>query len=174
MQTFLSEHSFSATAQYLDDKRLNKQYLEVRQILEILLEKHESRWRNHPAVLQWKGFEYALFVYSKRIREECEERGISTEKNTVVLQRLYNEYLSGPDVNRDFPDWWEDEKLRERVIVTHRARLFIKKPEHYHMYETWTEAGAAATCCSHCNYFWPSHWKANGEKFLVTNKKKLK
>jgi hypothetical protein len=171
MQTFLNEFSFSASAEYLDNKRLNKQLTEARQILDILLINPNARWRNHPAVLMWKGHEYALWLYIKRIREECIERGFNVEKNTIQWLKHF-EILKSLSTNEDMPIWWEDENLKERVVITHRARLFIKNPEYYKRYQQWVEPAENMRCCSHCNYFWPSHWEKNSHKFLITNKKR--
>jgi hypothetical protein len=174
MQTFLNEYSFSATAEYLDNKRLNKQLTESRQILDILLINPNARWRNHPAVLMWKGHEYALWLYTKRIREECIERGFNVEKNTLQLQKHFQIMSDNPLTNSSMPEWWEDEVLKERVVVTHRARLYVKNPVHYARYERFLEPAENMRCCSHCNYFWPSHWEKNKQQFLITNKKRSK
>ena len=160
MQTFLPEPSFSAVASILDDKRLYKQLLEARQILEILFTEPRKDgsiipWSHHPAVLMWKGYEYHLWLYFKRIREECIERGIDVVKNTNAIEKLVPRIL---DLSQDEPVWWSDEKLKDRVIITHRARLFIKKPGHYVHYEQWVEPAKELVCCpQRCNYYWPTH-----------------
>jgi hypothetical protein len=52
MQTFLPYSDYEASAQTLDNKRLNKQILEGYQILKVLSGASPSgAWRNHPAVL---------------------------------------------------------------------------------------------------------------------------
>lgn len=174
MQNFLNEYSFSAVADHLDNKRLNKQLTETRQCLDILLINPTSRWRNHPAVLMWKNHEYALWLYAKRIREECIDRGFNVEKNTLQFQKHFEILSSDPSKDWAMPDWWQDEVLKERVVVTHRARLYIKDPIFYEKYKRFVEPAEKMRCCSHCNYFWPSHWEKNGQKFLQTNKKRSK
>lgn len=169
MQTFLNELTFSATAERLDKKRLQKQLLEGRQILEILLVNTTAAWRNHPAVLMWKGHEYWLYLYLKQIMLDCKERGINVEKNWEVISNC-KEII--PTANVLPPEWWTDEKLQHRVVTTHRARLWVKNKEFYSAYENNFDEAETLRCCSHCNYFWPTHWAKNGNKFLVTTKKR--
>ena len=160
MQTFLSEFTFSGAAEVLDKKRLQKQLLEGRQILDILLDKPEARWRNHPAVLMWKGYEYYLYLYCKRMMEECVEQGINVEKNALQLHRHIVTIMSR-GLSEEPPVWWVDGELQERIVVTHRARLYVKKPEHYPQYEQWVGKAETMRCCSHCNYFWYPHHVKN-------------
>lgn len=173
MQTFLSETTFSGSAEVLDKIRLNKQFLEARQIMDMLLAENPSKspWSKHPAVLQWKNHEYYLWLYIKRIREECINRGISVEKNTTALVK-YIPIIAELGKTQVEPIWWSDETLKDKVVITHRARLYEKDPVHYAQYAQWVEPAKDLICCSHCNYFWPSHWEKNGNKFLVTNKKR--
>ena len=71
MQTFLPYADFSKTAKCLDYKRLGKQRVEAKQILNILLDRTETKgWRNHPAVLMWVGYENALKIYYNMILDE--------------------------------------------------------------------------------------------------------
>ena len=62
MQTFLPSPDFAASAAALDPRRLGKQRVEALQILRALTQ-GGSAWRNHPAVLMWKGYEEALVAY---------------------------------------------------------------------------------------------------------------
>ena len=58
MQTFLPYTDFIKSAKCLDYKRLGKQRVEAKQILNILLgETTKAGWTNHPAVLMWSGYE---------------------------------------------------------------------------------------------------------------------
>jgi hypothetical protein len=166
MQTFLSETTFSGSAEVLDKRRLNSQFKEARQIMDVLFAKPREDgkkigWQNHPAVLMWKGHEYYLWLYIKRIREECIYRGIKVVKNTEAVNKHIH-LIDSPDTCQDPPLWWSDETLRNRVIMTHRARLFVKDPVHYAKYEQWVEPAKELVCCvGKCNYFWPSHHERN-------------
>jgi len=62
MQTFLPYSDFSRTVSCLDKKRLWKQTIEAREIIQIL-EGKESCWKNHPAVKMWIGYVDALKSY---------------------------------------------------------------------------------------------------------------
>ena len=90
MQTFLPYPRFADSAKVLDYRRLGKQRVEAKQILIALgvaVGGHAgnagSRWRRHPAVLMWKGFEHSLVEYSIEICREWRRRGF---KDTLLEQ----------------------------------------------------------------------------------------
>ncbi len=86
MQTFLPHSDYEASAQTLDNKRLNKQILEGYQILKVLSGASESgAWRNHPAVLMWRGFERGLWAYIQAMIAEAKSRGIKNADTINVL-----------------------------------------------------------------------------------------
>jgi hypothetical protein len=165
MQTFLSEPTFKRCAQVLDNKRLNKQLLECRQILNILVNDLDSAsWHNHPAVLQWKEYIPALFKYTKEIKEECDNRGIRTTKNWEVIQEFYKAYNKGPKKKVTRPYWWYKDitnqlefNYKYRVITTHRARLYEKDSVFYKHYKKYVKPASKLICCAKCRYFWPTH-----------------
>jgi len=154
MQTFLNEPDFTLIAQSLDDKRLNKQLLEGRQILKRLLIPNGG-WGNHPAVVQWKGYEVVLVHYCESIAIECQSRGIKIDTNLAAIHELEDEFLT--DKPWVMPPWWADPIEQHRVITTHRARLFQKDPIFYAHYEQYVEHAQALKCCPACNYYWPVH-----------------
>lgn len=89
MQTFLPSEDYELTAQALDNKRLNKQILEAYQILKVLSGASPSgAWRNHPAVLMWKGSETHLMEYANHMIAEANIRGIKTDKTYQTLTAL--------------------------------------------------------------------------------------
>lgn len=154
MQTFLSEPTFKKCAVVLDNKRLNKQLLEARQILNILVQGHGG-WYNHPAVQQWKGYEPYLFKYIKAIKRECKIRGIAYEKNYDVCKQLI-EQVETPLIK---PWWWSDKEIKTRILITHRARLYEKDSDHYRQYKEYVRQANSQVCCERCNYCWPAHLK---------------
>ena len=157
MQTFLSEPTFEECASVLDSKRLNKQLLEGRQILKLLVYNDPKQaWFNHPAVRQWDGYIPALYIYLSFIYRQCKLRGIETTKNWNAITSLWASYDDPRKVV--VPYWWSGNN-KKRVLYTHRAKLYDKKPEHYSQYETYKLK--AHVCCDRCNYFWPSHWRKN-------------
>ena len=162
MQTFLSETFFKTSLEVLDNKRLNKQLLESLQIAKVLSNPDAKAWKNHPAVLQWKGYEKSLLCYASEAEQLCHDRGIKTDKNRATLLALKKQ-LHYDDSELILPSWWEDSSLACRVIVTHRARLYEKDPVFYFFYKDYLEPAKELVCCPRCNYFWPTHHYKNLE-----------
>jgi hypothetical protein len=152
MQTFVPYADFQKSAFVLDNKRLNKQLLEGRQIYQILASgKTKGAWVNHPAVKMWKNFDNALFYYLEAIKDECVERGIQTEKNWNVIVDTHSwNYFRGNKFL--LPAWWND----ERVHLSHRQNLFHKDPSWYGDFAYDCNLDKSH-CCDRCNYFWPTH-----------------
>lgn len=134
VQTFLPYDSFAKSLSCLDLKRLGNQRRECRSILTVLLDKPDSRYRNHAAVRMWRGYENALILYYNCALEIFAERG----GHNIQLKPL--EYLDKPML---FPPWLGD----DRVHASHRSKLLSKKPEWYQKYN-WTESPDMP-------YFWP-------------------
>jgi len=135
MQTFLPYKDFKKCAQSLDYKRLGKQRLECKQILEALHPQSTSRWKNHPAVKMWKGYESSLKYYMNCILNEWISRGYN---NTIS----FNEVKQG--IDKVIPQWLDD-----KLIYSHRANLMRKLPEYYH----WENVDVNAP------YWWPTGLK---------------
>ena len=149
MQTFVPFADFQESALILDNKRLNKQLLEGRQIYKILLEgKIKGAWVNHPAVKMWRNYDMGLYSYLVSIKDECDFRGISTEKNWNAITEMHESNWNRGD-NTVMPQWWGD----ERVHQSHRNNLYRKDPDHY---AEFFQDGFVS-CCEKCNYFWPTH-----------------
>ena len=76
MQTFLPYRDFRKSFSILDYRRLGKQRVEAHQILNVLLERTDTKgWRNHPITKMWKGYEDALKMYFNLCVEEWVSRG---------------------------------------------------------------------------------------------------
>jgi hypothetical protein len=157
MQTFLSEYTFIDSAKVLDNIRLNKQLLEGRQILEILLEPNldSNAWKNHPAVLMWKNFEHSLYNYLLEIARECLNRNIKITKNWDTITILRSEYLDNT-IPR-YPFWMYDTDILTKIINSHRYNLYLKDPVFYNRYSNYNNI-TIETCCVGCKYFWVSHY----------------
>jgi hypothetical protein len=68
MQTFVPYADMHESAVVLDNKRLNKQLLEGRQIYSILSSgRTTGGWVRHPAVLMWRNYDNALYAYLKTL-----------------------------------------------------------------------------------------------------------
>lgn len=150
MQTFVPWPDVYESARSLDNKRLNKQLLEGRQIYNILSSGATTGgWVNHPAVNMWRNYDNALFFYLNAIKIECTYRNISTEKNWNEIVRMHNmNYFRG--TSYDMPPWWGD----ERVHLSHRQNLFTKDPEYYAFFVDDNRL-SSVSCCDKCSYFWP-------------------
>ncbi len=135
MQTFLPFPDLSLSLSVLDSRRLGKQRIEARTILNILLHPEDKRgWRNHPAVRMWRGYEEALKLYYNLCLDEWVRRGY---RNNMPPAPLDQEALVWP--------WWLG---RPEFHAAHRASLLRKDPAHYSRYG-WDDDPALP-------YWWPT------------------
>jgi|SRR5210317_879847 hypothetical protein len=149
MQTFVPYADMHESAVVLDNKRLNKQLLEGRQIYNIISDgRTTGGWVSHPAVKMWRNYDNALYAYLENIMLECDYRGIATEKNWSVIVKMHENNWDRGD-NIVMPPWWGDERVHE----SHRNNLYVKDPEYYAEFRNANRT----TCCKDCNYFWPTH-----------------
>lgn len=149
MQTFVPYADIYKSAAALDNKRLNKQLLEGRQIYKILsTNQRKGAWINHPAVRMWRNYDNGLFEYLVAIKDECLYRNIATEKNWDAITEMHKwNWNRGSGIV--MPPWWGDERIHE----SHRNNLYIKDSEYYVDFVHDNRV----TCCDRCNYFWPTH-----------------
>jgi hypothetical protein len=158
MQTFLPSSNPVTSARWLDNKRLNKQILEGYQILNVLSGKSPTGgWRNHPAVLMWKGYERGLWQYIQAMVREAQFRGIRTENNEANLNRLKS--MCWDQWGDKKPSFWDDTTKLMRVITTHKANLFDKDPAYYASFGYAKHSLYNKPCCSTCKYYWVTHDK---------------
>ena len=158
MQTFVPFTDNVLNASVLDNKRLNKQLLEGRQIYGILSSnKHTGAWVNHPAVKMWRNYDMGLYAYLTAIRNECDVRGINWHKNWEAIEQMHESNWHRGD-KIVMPAWWGDKKIHQ----SHRNNLYKKNPEWYHMFVN----DSAVSCCEKCNYFWPTHTLQYNGEFL--------
>ena len=122
---------------FLDKKRLNKQRVEAKQILDTL-EGKSNGWSNHPAVKMWQGHEKALQVYInhcirawKHIGGQCQLEIVKVEGEVI------------------WPWWYTWECFH----LAHKCSLLRKNPDYYGKIfvlttkeSKWLEYG----------YIWPS------------------
>jgi len=149
MQTFLVSPSFAETAHCLDKKRLGKQRVEAKQILNALHGKSKG-WVNHPATLMWYGYEDALSFYHDCMVAEWINRGYKnnmpflytrTDRSDAGTCQLRKLSLPHPE----YPHWWRDENTLKKIIVSHQSNLKRKDPTYYN-YEFLSDD---------LPYFWP-------------------
>lgn len=123
MQTFLPIPSFKDSAQLLDYKRLGKQRVEAKQILQCLLGEGSLAWRNHPAVKMWKGCEQSLALYGITICQEWINRGYK-DSLLPFFESKYNYELSA---KQGKPNWLGNEEFH----YSHASNLLRKDPNYY-------------------------------------------
>lgn len=119
MQTFLPYSDFQKSVQVLDYKRLGKQRVETYQVLNILLERTESRgWRNHPVTLMWKGYEEAMKLYQNITIQEWIRRGYNNNMSFEIVD----------PAKLIFPAWLGNEDFH----FSHRLKLAWKNWSWYY------------------------------------------
>ncbi len=140
MQTFLPHISFQKSAQCLDYRRLGKQRVEAKQILNALDPDYDKKgWKTHPAVLMWAGYEDALKYYANCMITEWKKRG-------------YNNTMEYYTVNTDeikYPQWIGNEKFHK----SHRMNLLRKDYDFYS--DKFNEVATSYEIESY-PYWWPT------------------
>ena len=124
MQTFLPYPSFTKTFKTLDYRRLGKQRVEAKQILNVLLDRTTTRgWRNHPIVRMWEGYEPSLQLYHNLCINEWINQGYN---NNMELENITEPII--------YPHWLGNKSFHS----SHRANLLRKDYEYYSQFR-WTE-----------------------------------
>jgi len=124
MQTFLPYPSFTKTFKTLDYRRLGKQRVEAKQILNVLLDRTTTKgWRNHPIVRMWQGYEPALQLYHNLCINEWINQGYN---NNMELEEITEPII--------FPHWLGNKSFHS----SHRANLLRKDLEYYSQFD-WIE-----------------------------------
>lgn len=108
---------FSKSASVLDYRRLGKQRVECKQILNALLGNSDG-WVNHPATKMWQGHEISLCRYAIKICEEWRNRGYNDS-----LLPFFTELLSkliSKNLNKEDPKWigqfeWSENPDKEYI-----------------------------------------------------------
>ncbi len=87
VNTFLPYADFKKCAAVLDNRRLGKQRVEAKQILNILTDATKTKgWRNHPAVKMWEGHVKALMLYYNAMVLEWIKRGYQNNMPLFVIK----------------------------------------------------------------------------------------
>lgn len=123
MQTFLPYADFNKTAQVLDYKRLGKQRVETKQILNAL-DGLSKGWTNHPATKMWRGYRYELAQYGIAICNEWRKRGYNDSLLPEFAVRKQSYLLLG---ETERPDWLGNIDLH----ISHQSNLIRKDPTFY-------------------------------------------
>jgi len=94
-----------------------------------------------------------LVAYLRAIAVEMGVREYKWENNWSVIQK-YSEQLKNLDTGR--PSWMYGAEF-DKVIITHRANLYLKAPDLYPQYKSAVDIYRPMVCCADCNYYWPTH-----------------
>lgn len=136
MQTFMPYSDYIQTSKVLDWRRLGKQRVEAKQILQINLAKlkHPDKnilWQNHPAVLMWRGYEPKLAAYGIIMCCEWIHRGYNDTTKDFFVE-YYKQFLPlcSDGWSPELPFWYWDEEL----YLSHQSNLVRKNPEYYRKY----------------------------------------
>ena len=132
MQTWILDENFAVSASKLSLRHLQAQIYEGIQILASLLDYRDKLVNpkrsvaNHPASIQWKGYEFHLSQFVGSHLKEWFNRGYKSEVNLKNYENLLDQ------VNVD------NRKVNEKVfnlIPYHKARLFFKMKDLYREFE---------------------------------------
>ena len=121
MQIFIPYEDAFATARVLDNKRLNKQIIECKQIVSAALGE-STAWRNHPVVLMDKDYTPWVNWYMLVLRNEQVVR----KGNTSKADAAYNSSMIS-SIEPSRPYFLGLELLHR----SHRSRLYVKDNIHY-------------------------------------------
>lgn len=119
MNTSLPYADFQQSAACLDYRRLGKQRVEAKQLLQAL--HFGSTWLAHPAAQMWKGYESLLGFYWSVMCQEWKSRGYSD----YLLPEAERYCATAPSCGRP---WWLGERQFHRA---HQSNLLRKDPGHY-------------------------------------------
>lgn len=136
------------TAMILDKRRLNKQIIECRQILDALNGK--KAWSNHPCILQYKGYKEWLELYTYCLEEYYD---FKYHNCTDML------YLAKEWSERAFQ--YKPPFHSEEYFVQMKRRLYTKDNNHY---KQWADLGESEENW----YFVENEWR------IYKNGKRLK
>lgn len=119
MQTFLTDHQIRKSAATLDKRRLWKQILDAKKILNILV--HSEPPFENPVVAQWAGFENFLLTYGLTMADDAWDRGMKSfgmKAQLLVLAKDGNLTTSRP-----LPPSWLG---NPNIHASHRSYLLLR------------------------------------------------
>ena len=142
MQTFVPLGDVRGCACVLDNRRLNKQITECKQIARVL--RGESvGWRNHPATRMWGGCEQFLAYYAMCCYIEWITRWVIGRRGGKHTHAAGDWFRQEYDFEEGIrPEWWGGV-----IHASHRAALLFKDNEWYQQWG-WKEEPKL-------NYVWP-------------------
>jgi hypothetical protein len=134
------------TARALDNRRLNRQLQEVKVILDAL--NGSKAWSNHPCVLQYRGHEGWLKIYSECLELEL----LRTPNNDATITAI--QAVASVMAKKLTPCFHTQEYFDQM-----KRRLYTKDKEHY---KQWADLGESQE-----NYYYvDGEWRkyVNGKR----------
>jgi hypothetical protein len=117
VNTFIPYSNFKKCAKVLDNKRLGKQRVEAKQIINILTNATDKQgWKNHVVTKMWHGYIPALKYYYNTIVKEWIDRGF---ENNMELYEIKDKIII---------PWFVSNKS---INMSHRASLLRKEFSYY-------------------------------------------
>lgn len=155
VNVFIPYDNFEVCARCLDNKRLYKQIVECKQILNAI--KGETKgYANHPATVMWKRYPHALRRYQiSCIREWLNRRWMLDFETITDLDKRYAWKQGALTRDTLMPHWWGDKDIHD----SHKANLYRKDPEHYKQFNLGIDMP----------YVWVND---EGKKYIGTGKNK--
>lgn len=126
MQVFLPYRSFRQSALCLDTRRLNKQIIELKQIIKASV-KGFGAWSNHLIVRAWRDHESALIIYGLQCCIEYTKRTGKTHATEAWFKALISDNCVFKNDKRYLPDWCYCLEITNQ----YKANLLAKDPDHY-------------------------------------------
>lgn len=125
MQTFLPYPDFAKSLSSLDDRRLGKQRVEAKQIINIIehlknrgdFNRGTIAWANHPATIMWEKNLDALKIYYNTCLLIWQSRGFQNIK--LKPENILSRF--------EMP-WWIG---KEQFHLAHQSNLIRKDKEYY-------------------------------------------
>ena len=136
MQVFLPYAYYYQSVYTLDKKRLFKQLVEAKQLIDGLNGTGSLSWTKHPASKMFAGFSNSLAEYHNICYHRCVEEGFKLIKSKPI------EYIT----NSPKPDWFGYPPFHSAI----RAKLIEKDPVYYSRFD-WPETAMDAKR----GYIWP-------------------
>ena len=137
------------TAKILDKKRLNKQILEIRQILKAINGESKA-WVNHPCTLQYKEYKEWLISYLNVLINYQKHSFNLKNRDYLGAARVWNNY------SMDFKPSFHDTDFFDNM----KRRLYSKDNKHYKQFAYLGESEE-------------NHYFVNGELRVYINGKRV-
>lgn len=119
VNTFILTNSPKNCVKLLDYRRLGKQRVEAKQIIDAIENPKSNGWSNHPVTKMWKNDVLGLKYYFNCCVDEWIDRGY---KNTMI------KYIIEFDDEKDILPWFYYNK---QIQESFKASLLRKNPEYY-------------------------------------------